>query len=469
MKGTIAFIVSLISLTIIILITTFSCKTSIQKTAHVAPPLTNVDVPAQRHVINASRQSTIKTETGTSIEIPANAFVDKKGNPVNGEVSIDYREFHTAADVIASGITMKYDSAGSSHFFQTAGMFEIKGYANEEEIFIAADKALTVNMASQVKEEGYNFYALNTETGDWNFLGTDASSVAASEAESSETNGEIAESDFSDTAFSVPVKPVMLNRVNSDKPVLNFDIDYSDHPELKAFRSVVWQYAEGSEFPNPENNQWIYEKPWNDMLLYAFNDKKMWYKLELIRGLEKYTTVIQPVLSEKQYARAQETFEAGMKAYEAAMKGREEEIKRQEMEQAMVRSFQVTGFGIYNWDRIYKQEEAVQVMAQFKLPENVDADFQKISIYLISGESRAIMRYNKSDFERFSFNPKETNRIVAVLPGNKIAYFSSEAFNNIDITPFEITKKPMPYTFKLDLNDMKVENMLQLNEVIASI
>ena len=135
----------------------------------ISPPIESVDVKFTTLQINPLSDTIINFPNGTIIEIPEGAFVDKDGNPVTENVTIKYREFHTPGDVIASGIPMKYDSAGIVGDFESAGMFEIRGSAKGEEVFIG-DKPLAVNLAS-FKGGSFNQYRLNDDENNWTYLG----------------------------------------------------------------------------------------------------------------------------------------------------------------------------------------------------------------------------------------------------------------------------------------------------------
>ncbi|NJN77433.1 MAG: hypothetical protein HC803_03155 [Saprospiraceae bacterium] len=65
---------------------------------------------------------------------------------MKGKVDISYREFHDAAAIIASGIPMT-NSEGDK-YMETAGMFEINGSQNGQEVGIADDKEIEVKMGS---------------------------------------------------------------------------------------------------------------------------------------------------------------------------------------------------------------------------------------------------------------------------------------------------------------------------------
>lgn len=123
-------------------------KQNTVETALIALPLAEIDVPFETFSVNGSEEKTIITSTGAKIKIPANAFVDENQQPITGKVLVDYREIKSHAQIIASGVTMRYDSAGTEYIFQTAGMFQIEGTADGKQVFVDKNKQLTVDMLS---------------------------------------------------------------------------------------------------------------------------------------------------------------------------------------------------------------------------------------------------------------------------------------------------------------------------------
>ncbi|MCU0433737.1 MAG: hypothetical protein MUC87_09820 [Bacteroidia bacterium] len=133
-------------------------------------PISGTDVARNYYTFNAEKGASFSYPSGTDIRIPANAFVDKNGRPVSGEVTISYREFRDAADIIVSGIPMKYDSAGQTADFESAGMFELVASAAGNEVDVAPGKNIAMQFAVTQPESSYNFYRLDEEKG-WEFEG----------------------------------------------------------------------------------------------------------------------------------------------------------------------------------------------------------------------------------------------------------------------------------------------------------
>src|SRR5574337_759218 len=119
-----------------------SCKpgtTDNAKGPSVNPPLMT-DVPFQNFDIDAQGGDTVRLTDGTSIYIPQSIFIDQNGKPVTGKVQLHYRAFYTPGEIVASGLSMLYDTAGTEHNFSSAGMFEITGTQDGKPVSIAPGK-----------------------------------------------------------------------------------------------------------------------------------------------------------------------------------------------------------------------------------------------------------------------------------------------------------------------------------------
>ncbi len=148
----------------------------------VLPPFSNVEVEKNVYEIEASSPKKLKDpRSGTEITIPAHAFIDAKGKPVQGKIVIDYREFRDAADFIVSGIPMSFTANDSITFFKSGGMFEINASQDGQEVYLAPGKQVFVNFIS-TDTAAYNFYSFNDKENRWDVRGTaDASKTKNTE------------------------------------------------------------------------------------------------------------------------------------------------------------------------------------------------------------------------------------------------------------------------------------------------
>jgi hypothetical protein len=106
----------------------------------IQPPVYAWDSRKTIYGIDGNQGGVLRYSSGTIICIPPAAFLDEAGNPVSGQVQIDYREFKDPLDFVFSGIPMTYDSGGTVHNFESAGMFDIAASQDGRQVFLAPDK-----------------------------------------------------------------------------------------------------------------------------------------------------------------------------------------------------------------------------------------------------------------------------------------------------------------------------------------
>ena len=93
----------------------------------------------------------------------------------------------------------------------------------------------------------------------------------------------------------------------------------------------------------------------------------------------------------------------------------------------VVRSIEIDGFGTYNWDIIHKRENSLPLFAKFDLPENVD--LRLVSLFLISPDENAVVKYDAKGASQFSFDPNLSNCLIAIMPDNSLMSVSDKGFN----------------------------------------
>ena len=416
----------------------------------IAPPLSKVNVPYNELIVDASKGGNLSLDNGTVIEIPKDAFVDKNGQPVTGEVEIAYREFHNAAEIIASGIPMT-DKSGEK-YMQTAGMFEVKGSVADEAVEIANGKSLNVKMASFVEDgQNYDFFLFDEATGEWQTQGTaqpEKNTVKAAKLKK---------------LTKLPTQPIKPEAPKKEIEQFEFNVNYKKFPELKAYEGVMWQYAGSDSKNNPTDNEWIFDEDWPDMILKKARNGH--YKILLSSDTKEFVMEVKPVLEGKNLQKAMADFDKRQKKYTKIKEARHQEEERLVQEADFLRSFQVQQFGLFNWD-VWKQPERMLVKASFDFGQDA-YDFNKISVFLITADKRSVIRYYAQDFDKFSFNPNDNNEMVAILPNNKMAVFSKEDFKKLDVDAFRSQGENAKYTFKMTIKDQAIESMNDLNQVLA--
>lgn len=419
-----------------------------EKPLGVAPPFDGVDVPFTTHKFLAEKGEIIEISTGTKIIIPKDAFRDENGNLVRGEVEVNYREFHDATAILMSGIPMT--NAEGDEYMETAGMFEINGEQKGKTIAVADDKEIEVQMGSFVEGDDFDFLYYNQKTCNWETKGR------------TKPEKNVAKLNKLKNLTQVPTKPSKPKKFDETAFVFDLDVDYSSFPELRAYHGVVWQYNGTTNAKNPETNSWVFKEDWKDIELKSTDATKGKYELILKNSEREFVTDVSPALKGMDFDKAMKLFADKNANYEKLKTTRIEEEERIAQEADLVRTFKVSNFGIFNWD-IWKRPNRKKCLASFDFGQETDKYINKISVFLVTGSQRSVVRYQPKDFDRFSFDPNDDNLLIAILPGNKVAYFKAEDFKNIDLTTLGEQKT---YTFRMKIEENAVASLDDLASII---
>ncbi len=149
--------------------------------------------------------------------------------------------------------------------------------------------------------------------------------------------------------------------------------------------------------------------------------------------------------------------------YEAYLSERRKtEEKRVVEEGKLMRRFEIEQFGIYNWDRMMKQENTIQFAATFNF--DTSARYSDVKVYLITKiDGNAVVVYDKASWGVFSINPSAQNKIVAILPGNKMAVYSPEDMKKINWADVKQNKR---FTFDMKTLPQSIDSLKKLEEYL---
>lgn len=238
-------------------------------------PLEDVKIAFETQIIEAESAQLIRLESGSSIQIPKDAFVDANGNKVRGKMDLGYRQFDDPAEIIASGIPMNFQNeAGKMEQLESGGMFEIQGSVRGEPVFIAPGKSIKTTLASEVAG-AYDFYYLEQKEG-----------------------GESTGSKWKKLTNSIDEIPVATFQAPD-----SFQAKYNlkDYPNLKTFEGIQWKLwqEEASWNPKTNANSWVLEEAWNRL---EFSQPKM--------ALKKQKAILENQKSDLRYSPDQTFFVA---------------------------------------------------------------------------------------------------------------------------------------------------------------
>ncbi len=343
----------------------------------------------------------------SEVIIEPDIFVDENKQPVKGAVTIKYRELKTAAQIIASGITMKYDSAGVTYNFTTAGMFEVRGYADDKAVYIREGKSIEVNMASPI-DGNFNYYTLDEESG-WQYVST-IESTPAEEFNYQDEKFPTEETNLSTgKAVKMPRRPIKADPSNDI--VLQIRPDLSAFDDITFFKNAIWKYA-GDKNKNEIAS--VFQKKWQKQTLVQNENSSNIFTLQLKNKTEAVDMEVSPALTGKAFTMAMAEFNKKKAEYENTQKrlvASKRLRKKAELERPsenVVYSATIRKFGISNCDYFYRIKDKVQVLADIRNNNNL----RPIAVYQIIGEQKnTIIR-----------NDIITNPNIYYLPSEKVAY-----------------------------------------------
>lgn len=329
---------------------TIAQKTTSTKKKFISEPSQKLKINYTSYKINNATGGEIKHPTSSKINVPKNAFVDKNGKDVIGDVTIEYREFHDVADILVAGIPMAYDSAGTKYNLESAGMFDIKGTQNGEPVFIKPDKNLQVSLASTNSENRFNQYYLDTVAENWQYLKKDDKlNVLKTENKPSEKNDPSASNSKLQTLKNqievvIPKKidsvkivyakkvealpkskePKKINKPTPGRPTFYLEGSYNEFPELAAFDNVIFEVG-------PENKNYrkeMHEITWSDVKVSEGPIKGKNYLLTLSYHGQVEKLIVYPTLSGENFEKAEKKYQKKFADYEALVEKRDADEKR---------------------------------------------------------------------------------------------------------------------------------------------
>jgi hypothetical protein len=431
----------------------------------VNPPIPPLDPPAGTFTFQAEEGLELNLPSGTMINIPPNALVDATGSAVAGPVHLNYREFQDAISIYLAGIPMSYKDG----HFTTAGSFEIRCFQNEEALQFANGKSAEVRLASMTAGDDYQFYYLNEEGEAWDSLGW-----AAAEVNEEKVNLKKA------IKKKIPRTPFPLNRkyfAFNYQAVL--DIAYPKHtyntPEsiTRDLKTKCNQYGLGWEqaevwkrikFAGKDENAalmvWknVYRKPfpkWVDghygKLKQLGKNRYQYHVTNYKDTTQQFSVVIDAVMPlSLLFAHPPQKWK---RDYDKIMA----EVRREEERLASLaevyRTFKVSEFGIYNWDKLMK-EQSLLLAGAFDWNMPINDTLSELTVICITPDNKGIINFPKAAWEQMAVPLEKNARMFCVLPGNKIGLYNAAAYNKI---PFKEMEGKLNPAWTFDMEPVKLE------------
>jgi hypothetical protein len=456
----------------------------------ISAPSGKIKVGYASYKVNNDKGGNIVHHTNTKIRIPAKSFTYKNGEDVVGEVTIQYREFHDEGDIIAGGIPMRYDSAGTHYNLETAGMFEILGEQNGAPVFIKKEKALSVELVSASNENRFNQYFLDTIARNWTYLKKDQPvAFTKKAAEKSIPSAKMRAAEqlvnhviparidsvrniFEQKIAKIPVvkEPARPAKSTTGRPTFKFEGSYEEFPELSAFDNVVFEVGPENKNYSPE----LHEITWSDVKISQGPVKGKNYLLDLSYRNRHERLVVYPVLTGRDYEFAKNRYEKQLEEYHSLLEKKKAEERRmmaemearqaeymalQKKKQAELaderakiaatsnadelnelatefnrmsnpvratRLFSVNRFGIYNSDCPHKVPGGNAIIPQFV---NNGKMLGGNAAYLVDHTAKSVYQLSGENQMRMSIDPA-SEYSICLFNGNRIYLCSRERFRN---------------------------------------
>lgn len=387
------------------------------KKESVIKPIANVDNEQETFRVEANKADTILLSNGGSIVFEENSFVDSKGKLIKGKVDVHWEEFHSLEDIMLSGIPMKYDSAGVAYDLSSGGMFTMSASQKDKKVELADGKSAQVNLASLQDTPCYNFYELDTTSGQWKYETTKSGEVASAE------------------------KDVEDNDESEGVDILHIDL-MTDHVEELADKEILgWKTKD--KITKKDRN--LLSKTYSKSKLEKA-DTEGDYLATIVVGKERLSYTVQPYFMSDAVKDS--------KANNAELTSETSALLKYAADVAsgkVIRSIEIDNFGTYNWDIVNYRENSQRVIAKFKFPKKTDS--RLIALYLISPDENIIVKYDAGGDKQFSFDPDKRNCIVAIMPDNKLVSFSDKDFDIV-----RKKKRGTSYEFALKDTGIKLKS-----------
>ncbi len=414
----------------------------------IKKPFKNLDVEFQKYSINAEKGDKVTAISGSYIEFPPNAFVDKNGELIKGMVEISFREFHNSLDLFISGIPMQYDTLGSIYTFESAAMCEINATQDKINLFVNPNAAPVVHLITKNDDTQHNLYYLDSVQKKWIPKGKDKIEKENIKETASNTYKSLEKTNTNDEVVEI-VKPL---KANPERPIISVTIPYVDFvPELQIFKNTKFEVDLSESNYDPKDG----DIEWDKVKLEETNIKGL-YNLIFSSGKRKISYKVKPVYEGEDYDEAYKIYKDKMVDIEAKkqLQTRPQAIISNHVQTKTFRMFSILKFGIYNCDKIIK-DEMKDVLANFVDQKNSQLDFYGIN--LVDIDRSAIFWF---DSKSVKINQSQKQAII-VVKGDTTYYVTPTEIGNSQID--EVKKS---VTFKMKHHIGEIESPDKLKDLL---
>ena len=324
---------------------------------YINPPLEEIDIPTFDFKIRGTEGGIVEDGNGSKIAFPNDAFVDKNGNLVSGDVEIKFKALQDFVDFFIAGIPLTYDTASQQYLLESSGIVEVYAFQNGKPVFLNPNKKIAVELRATIPynpHEQYHVYKLDTTARNWEYAGIDNITTILSPQLSQQLEEQLAKElpsevqaynqqlqaidkkydaqilDLENT-IPLPAKPVSprTQEQNSDAFVTRFDFSTADinDAETKAFLekydNMLWEILPGQESKIEVLKSGII---WTNTPKLEKMANGRDYQVFLSNKDQQLTLRISPVLLGDEYQNAKADYDAKLAAYTTALNARNNQL-----------------------------------------------------------------------------------------------------------------------------------------------
>ncbi len=456
------------------------------KLGEVKPPIPELAKAYTEFEIDLSQKNELTLPSGTKITVDEASLVDAEGNTVRGKATLLYREYHDAVDVLLSGIPMDFKVRGSNRIMQTAGMFDIQCVQDGKPVFIKEGEGVQVDFASFEEGTDYNFFSLKEEEG-WQFVDYVKPELNTARLE---TEKEVARLNKKlkakktkkffvfnfdavlDIKYNNDWAQIEKNKNNSSlkRKVAAYDVALYNNSiyntiqfkgnyypaemmiwkkRTKNIPSWVRKYDKDMELDIKVINGNLYK-----LTATTKDGKSFTTKIEAVAPL-KYMFQYSPEKWKKNFAKVMKEVSAKEEKLRIEL---EKEMQKLELQARVIRSFKISGFGIFNYDKLMKEEDNIDIIASFKMDNVKDIDM----VFCFPEDNKTLIKYPQKDWDEVVLMPGKGVRFLAILPDKTIGLYTAEDYKNLDFESLrEEEKKPLVNFELVKTADMSSEKDLR--------
>jgi hypothetical protein len=399
------------------------------------------DVPDVVFSLDPTTPRQVSLPSGTSISIPARAFVAPDGS-TPASVDLVVREFATASDLLRAGIPMQL-SPGSRDHLQSAGMLEVRARSGSTELSLRPGVELGVDLVSHTRAGAeFRLWSLD-DSGTWSEIGDFASLPhAARDRELARIDRELA----TERGARKPQRERWSFRLEPDS---------ENAPHLQPWKQVVWEWV--PQRPGEEPPAAAVRGAWTDARVQEQSDGT--YAITLVFESSTYsgetvhesvTVQAIPQLTRRQLEKAQTDYAESRRAWEAHQARLREERAFYAAQGDIVYRFRMAQLGYINIDKYEDAQRMSQVDLAFDF-ERGTRFLDKTKLYLVNSDNATVLSFQASDWDAI---PVPTGRVhlIALIDTATAALLDPSAFDR----EIRSRARPLPFVTHLEVTTRKL-------------